>query len=977
MRYRLLGVLHSLLLLKNVASNTDASSFDASLGCLLSPALGELATQLALVAGLHPRERKVVLASTRESLYAVLHSKLSRLLVLELNAARVTGRLSGADSTQRWLQFLELSSQIGFWEELAAHYPSLLPRVDNIVRNRCAASLRFAQRWATDRSSLVRLCDGGPGELQALNFGAGDSHRSGHTVAILRCENGCVVYKPRSVMIDRALHDFIVTLAEDHGSPLPIRVPDVVGYEDHGWAEFIAHRHASGREELCSFYRGIGHWLALMRLLSGCDLHAENVIAHGGSPVVVDCETLFTPTIPPSPSGLGQALDKAAELVAGTVLNVGLLPGRGIGLGWRGVDSSAVGMLPGQQPLLPQPGILKAGSDEAHIGTTLIKTPISQNHPSLQPALAQYWPQVLTGFDEITGTLQRLDAAGVLQARVEAFANCRIRVVPRATEVYAEVGRMLWHPVSLHKQEPARQRARDLLAKMAVNVSSAPSDPAVIDAEIEDLMEGDIPFFSTLVRDGQLEGPRGTHWLPRRDLAETAFQQWRSADLKFERNVIQASLVSAYINDGWMPDGASLLPKRVRAGDLDRRRRRQAAQIVRGLITNAIHGADRSVAWIAPVLSPTGWAVQPLEQDLYNGTSGIALLAGAYLRETAAGRADPVAGLEALFAATLRTLDLAEAKRAGLRKQGIRIRPPAPGAYIGLGSQIWMYLALAHWDIKGGNWLERACTLAAGIPEAVAADEMHDMLSGTAGAIVPLLALARKTADERYLGMAWQFGDRLCEQARRKEDRAFWSHSQWPEGVGGFAHGVTGIGWALTRLARETGEPRHLQTAQAAFAFEDALFDEEEQNWLDLRMLEGAKTAAVWCHGSVGIGLAHADLDPRLAHTRTRKIVRQSAAATWRLGLGWNHCTCHGDLGAWELLEQAIGAGEGPEGLSSEQLLGLILTSLEDHGPSCGMARDAFAPALMTGVGGIAYQLLRAHPDSALPSILIPGGSEF
>ena len=41
------------------------------------------------------------------------------------------------------------------------------------------------------------------------------------------------------------------------------------------------------------------------------------------------------------------------------------------------------------------------------------------------------------------------------------------------------------------------------------------------------------------------------------------------------------------------------------------------------------------------------------------------------------------------------------------------------------------------------------------------------------------------------------------------------------------------------------------------------------------------------------------------------------------------------------------------------------------------MVRDAFVPGLMPGVGGVAYQLLRAHPDSNLPSILIPGGSEL
>src|SRR6476469_5582694 len=132
--------------------------FDDSLGCLVSPALDELATQLSFAGGLSARERDVIIHATRESLYTVLHTKVSRLLVLELNAARETGRLKGEDSEQRWRQFLELSSQQSFWDDLAGHYPSLLLRIGATVRNRCTATLCFAQRWAADRDRLGSLC---------------------------------------------------------------------------------------------------------------------------------------------------------------------------------------------------------------------------------------------------------------------------------------------------------------------------------------------------------------------------------------------------------------------------------------------------------------------------------------------------------------------------------------------------------------------------------------------------------------------------------------------------------------------------------------------------------------------------------------------------------------------------------------------------------------------------------------------------
>jgi type 2 lantibiotic biosynthesis protein LanM len=952
--------------------------FDTSLGCLISPALDELATQLVSVPGLSAQEPDAVIDATRKSLYTVLHGKLSRLLVLELNAARVIGRLKGGDSQQRWQQFLELSSRWSFWDDLAVHYPTLLSRIGVIVRNRCVATLCFAKRWATDRTRLADLCGGDLGELQKLTFGAGDSHGGGFTVALLTCEGGRIVYKPRSVAIDIALRGFIAELANDHSRPLSIGVPKALDCGEHGWVEFVTHRYAAGNEELLSFYRGIGHWLAIMRLLGGSDLHAENLIAKGGSPVVVDCETLFTPKIPPSPSGYGAALDRAGELVTNTVLTVGLLPGRGVALGWRGVDLSAVGMLPGQQPMQRQQQILRAGSDEAHVGTALVEAPPSQNHPSPRPALAEYWPQVLSCFNELTATLRRLDAAGALRLRLDVFKHCRIRVVLRGTEAYAEVTRMLWHPVSLHKPEPARQRAFDLLQKMAANVSAAPIDPAVINAEIDDLLEGDIPCFVAMVREGRLHGPRGTHWLPPSNLVETALGNWRAADFALERKVIHSSLASAYINDGWIRHRTSLLPKRGRGGDLETRRRQQAARIVQRIVTHAIHGDDGSVAWIAPVFSATGWSVQPSQQDLYNGISGIALLAGACLREKAAGRMDPIDGLDTLFAAALHTLHLIEAKRESLRGEGLKIRPLPPGGYFGLGSQIWTYLVLAHWKLDSGDGLQRACKLAEQIPAAAELDEINDLMSGTAGAITPLLMLARRTGDERYVQMASQLGDLLQKRANHRNGQAYWTHSYWPEGLGGFGHGVTGIAWALTRLARVTGSTRHEQLAQEAFAFEDALFDEQEQNWLDLRMLEGQKTTAAWCHGAVGIGLAHLNLDPTLALSSTRQFVRRAAAATWRLGMGWNHCACHGDLGGWELLDRAIAAGEAPKELGASYLLDIILTSLEQHGPSRGMGRNTFfAPGLLPGLGGVAYQLLRAHPEHDLPSILTPGGDDL
>jgi type 2 lantibiotic biosynthesis protein LanM len=960
-----------------MASNSDARGFDASLGCLYASDLEQLAAQLFEL-DISADEQEVILSAAREALGTALYAKLGRLLVLELNAARVTGRLAGDDTHERWNDFIRQSSLPEFWQGISPNYPTMLARVAQIVRNRCHAVLEFARQYAQWRGRLGTLATAPLGALRAVHFGAGDTHQGGKTVAILEFADGKVVHKPRSLAIDAALQTFLGTAQDALGESLSIRVPRVIDAGDHGWAEFVAHRYADGDGELRSFYRGIGHWLAVMRLLGGADLHAENLIAQGGSPIVVDCETLFTPLLPTSASGFGQAFDTAAKLVAGSVLSVGLLPGRGLGLGWRGVDSSALGMLPDQQPMLPQPAILGAGTDEARIGTEMVEAPMALNHPSPHPALARYWSEVIDGFDRMTASLQRIDASGQLEPALQHFRRCRVRFVPRATEVYAEVSRMLWHPVSLHSMEPSIERAQKLLKKMAENVTNAPKEAHIIDAEIGDMLIGDIPFFTAIVGEGRFTGPGGKRWLDESDLLRATLDAWRGADFALERGAIQASLVSAYINDGWVPEEESLQPAVTRTDDLDRRRRLQAERIIRDLVASAIRGDDGSVSWIAPILESHGWAVQPLGQDMYAGVSGVALVAAAYLREVQAGRANPVEGLDAVLSGCITTLDFAERYREKLRGSQYKMRPSPPGGYIGLGSQIWTWLTLARWGMDGGEGVARARRIADDIRDAAIADEANDLLIGTAGAILPLLELRRATGEERYLEIACELGDLLCERAQLSNGQACWTSPTQPRGLGGFAHGATGIGWSLSKLARVAGPTRaarYREMADAAFAFEQSLFLDAEKNWVDLRMEDGGTAASAWCHGAVGIGLAQLDLDPALADARTRELVRYAAAAARRTGIGWNHTACHGDLGTWELLDAAIRVGAAPEGLDREQLLGLILTSIEDNKPTCGFARDAFAPGLLPGLGGVAYQLLRAHPHHQLPSILTLEGA--
>jgi type 2 lantibiotic biosynthesis protein LanM len=943
---------------------------------VLEPALIELAGSLRSVPKLASTERDAIHAGIARSLRETVWPLVSRAVVLELHIARRAGRFTATDSANRWQEWVNHLSGPAGWDELAAIYPALRPRLETVVGNRCTAALRLARRYAHDRASLAGLPGGETGKLTEVEFGFGASRYGGQTTTMLKGGNGRLVYKPRSVAVDAALGVLLSRLLPEEPADTRIRVPEVLPGQDadggYGWARHVAHRYCYDDAELRAFYRGLGQWLAVLELLSGSDLHAENLIAAGPVPTVVDCETLFTPLPPMTFSGYGKAADRARELLGGSVLATGLLPGRVTRSGLRGLDVSGAAALPGQQPVLHVAGLVGQGRDEVSVG-------LIQQHPSArlhlpcpEPDLVRYWKHVEDGYLRLADELHRLDRDGQLAGLLADFADCPIRSVRRGTASYADIGDMLWHPSSLHRPEKAARRARELLARHAGNIAGAPGDPAVIAAEVADLLDGDLPVFTTTARCGVLTGPRGTRFGQPEDLLAATLTRWRASDPAVNRRLIGSTMVSAYLNEGeaqrWRPPLST--PHRVAGNDVDRRRRALAAGIIERLGLEAIRGDDGTATWVAPAYGAAGWSVRPIPPDMYSGLMGTAVALAGYRREVAAGRADPVAGLESLLDATLASLRLAEdalaTERDRAREAGIPVRPEPPGAYIGLGARIWGWLLLHRLGaVDATHARTRAEASAALLAASIAADETYDLLAGTAGAVVPLLALAAHGKPARWRALAQACAERLRAAATVDDSGARWATAQHPQGLGGLAHGAAGIGWALAQLAAESN------LASAAFCWQETLYEPIELGWRDLRRPGQTACLQAWCHGAVGIGLVAADLLTRDSDPRWSGIVRRSLTITSLIGLGHHHSLCHGDLGTWELFDRAVKAGLAPPETAQRAALEIV-ASLESHGPVTGLACGVFQPGLILGAGGVAYQLLRLHPACDLPSVLLP-----
>lgn len=381
-------------------------------------------------------------------------------------------------------------------------------------------------------------------------------------------------------------------------------------------------------------------------------------------------------------------------------------------------------------------------------------------------------------------------------------------------------------------------------------------------------------------------------------------------------------------------------------------------------LTELAHQRMGSVSWSGfSLVHERAWSVRLLGTNLYDGLPGVILFL-AYLGSITGEKAYQRMARGALL--TLRR-QLAETPKIA-----------SVGGYSGISGVIYLFCHLSVlWNER--ELLEEAETLADRLPEAVDRDERLDIVSGTAGCLVVLLALHTLLPDDRILRLAVRCGDHLLARAIPMRPGVGWpvkGLSETP--LTGFSHGAAGIAWALTELAALTEEDRFFHTALEAIAWERSLFLPEAGNWPDLRyeLQPGSdpklrRCSLMWCHGAPGIGLARLNMLKHFDNSNVRMEIETALQTTLREGFGFSHCLCHGDLGNLELiLKASLELSEPSWPMELNTLCASILEGIERDGWRCGTPSNIESPGLMTGLAGIGYQLLRLAKPARVPSVL-------
>ncbi|MEI2715647.1 MAG: DUF4135 domain-containing protein [Candidatus Nanopelagicales bacterium] len=237
---------------------------------------------------------------------------------------------------QEYRQSLLTTDLTALW----VRYPVLARLVGRLLQRWSVGTSELLHRFVTDRDIIADITGSSPGTILGVIPSLSDPHNGGRRVTVLEFAGGPgvasgqggpsgtrVVYKPKDLSAE-LLWSAVVTWADSHGLDLgpPARV---AAEKDHGWVEFVP---SAPTCDPGLFFHRAGALTALVFVLGGGDCHAENLIAAGDRPVVVDAETVLQPTI----------RDESGSQHRDNVLDTLLLP-RWLRIGGRPVDLSPLG----------------------------------------------------------------------------------------------------------------------------------------------------------------------------------------------------------------------------------------------------------------------------------------------------------------------------------------------------------------------------------------------------------------------------------------------------------------------------------------------------------------------------------------------------------------------------------------------------------------------------------------------------------
>jgi type 2 lantibiotic biosynthesis protein LanM len=853
--------------------------------------------------------------------------------------------------TQLYDEFLNVMFDGGF-RNLCLEYPVLARQLVRQIDQWVAAIREVCRRIQTDRSALRDRFQIA-GDVTRLEPLTDDTHAGGRTPIHVSFESGAVVYKPRPIDAGMTFYEILDRLDEYVSTP-SFEVPDYLSRDSYGWMESIEYGEIPNETAVEEYYERVGALLCLTYILNYSDCQVENLIVHGRNPMLVDGETLLHPHVDPE---MIPARTELVDAVNRSVLLSGLLPWSAgtpqemdenrmstfiAGLGAQSGES--------QLPSQSKPVLEAINTDVMSVAESTPRLDRSTNTATVNGEdypPENYVDTLVDGFERMHETVRELHRDGQFLTDivpVELVMGVENRLLYRPTIQYTSILESATNRAPLQDGVRFTVEMEELASLFFDDQTGAEHHWPLYRAERKALRRFDVPRFTSHL-DSRSIHHDGVELDVTTDASGYELLQCRLDTLDERDQCRQCWLIRQ--SYGSKPSLAEAAPPP--AEMTTERFRDQAVELFEDVLR-----ANNGYGWVS--VNPIGstFALTPAGQSLYYGRSGIALTAAALYRVTDDDRYRDVVA---------ETLDTVTTEIASGHSLGL-------GGINGNGSVVYVLSTVAEL-VDEDAYRTDAMKAVKQITEAdIQADDTFDVMEGSAGTLLGLLAYYDRFGDEKALKRALVCGERLLEGRTTVEDAHVWETTDQNALSTGFAHGSSGIAYALSRLGTTADEPKFVEAAREALSFESRLFSSMRTNWQD--SVEGAKFQDRWCHGRTGIALSRLGMADELGDETLLADAKAALAATASATLAPYDHLCCGNFGRVEALlagsrrtdlERTLATELASRCLARRDRDGVL--SLQGHDPSF------VNPTFFNGISGVAYTLLRLRNPDTLPCVLL------
>lgn len=868
---------------------------------------------------------------------------ISKICVLEMHCAKKNNLLKGDTSKKRFNYFINSLSTKEIAISILNKYPeleiNLADRLNCFVENIKILFMRMKKDKLIIQKILKNNFITNVVHIEWL----GDSHCKGQCTALIIFgdhdnKRHKLIYKPRSLASDIAMQTYL-NWFDSHTKTKLFYNCQIIDKKKYGWREFIEYKKCNSNDQIKKFYFRLGVLTTLIFSLSGRDIHASNIIAHGEYPILIDCECLayVNPYI---------SLKNPPNLISTLMLPFFIQPSEES----PKYDLSAFSGGRAQYYPFKSEIWKNSGTDNMKLAEKFFKSKQNINLPSISNKkidVFKFKTQFIDGFK--FGFEFLINKKNILLSKnspLKSFLNVKIRILFRNTPEYYNILHDSYHPVLLND----RNKRKKLILSLKNSFGKNECFQEIINHEIRDLSFSDIPYFYSISKNKSIYSSSDEKLNIKLIYSGYDLILFNLKKYFLPKNVntyvrlINNSFYASALNSSNEKDIKNLFSlsyqnKLQKFLKIEKESMLLATSILDHLSSSFL---EDEIDYYWPTLNVNNfgcWNADLSNESFYLGSTGIIFvfyLASKFLNDTG------------YFKLTENYINKIEVKINKISQSNEKLNI---GVFDGLGGLLY-FLGYIYQDRPSNKILSIIQKLLNIIQYKINENPNLDIISGLCGVIRVMLHIQTVCKSLELIDLL-----KKCVFHLSKKIENFFQSKQDKDSIFGFSHGFAGISWSLMHWLKFTED------------------ENEYLSWTKMfsnlhTPISGQRSQFTWCNGITGYMLAKLDLLKIDKNKYLEKnIISQINEINTKGFSSKSICLCHGHMGNLDVLLEASKYNNQFFPLYYQRANQLTELIKKTKSNPLFLA----TPGLMTGTAGVAYELLRiAHPYS-IPSVLMLG----